>query len=183
MKKKYRLLFYIPALDGHLIDDIISIVTKPWNWLSPRASHVEVWLPDANEQFSIRWMDGHYEIWGTCLTSTMRGEDNGTVMRPASKVLKNPDRWFYYKFECEERDFGMAMDWADMACANNKGYGKRTLLKFIGINWADKLRNICSQVAHKWCVLCENMEQPPKTPSPRRLAKWCEKLGKERKML
>jgi hypothetical protein len=116
----------------------------------------------------------------------MRGDDNGTVMRPASKVLKNPKRWFYYELECDDADFDMAMLWAETACKNNKGYGKRTLLKFIGINWIDKLRKICSQISYKWGVLCENFPMPKGKDdgkfviSPRRLAAMCEKLGLEK---
>lgn len=184
---KYRIIFYKPKwFDGHLVDNVIEVVTKIPNWNSPNASHVEVWLPDSNGSFYLNPFiltkyDANGFCWrGTMLTSTMRGDDNGTVMRPASGILKNPKRWFYFELECDEADFDIAMQWAVTAVGNNQGYGKRTLLKFIGICWPDKLRNICSQVAHKFAVLCENMPQPPKTPSPRRLARWCEDMGLER---
>jgi hypothetical protein len=191
---KYRLLFYKSKWgDWKWIDNLISLVTLVYNWFSPDAAHVEVWLPDSEGVFC--GMGGGlkvispYSWYGTCLTSTMRGDNNGTVMRPASEVLKHPARWFYYEFECEEVDFDMARQWADRACLDNKGYGKLTLLKFIGINCVDKLRKICSQIGYKWSTLCGNFDMPKGKDdgrfvvSPRRLAAMCEKLGLERKEL
>lgn len=183
---KYRIIFYRPAFDGHWIDDIISIGTKFCNWNTPRASHVEVWMPDSDydpikhgeQVFHVladRYQDGYY--LGQMFTSTMRGDYNGTVIRDANKILKNPNRWFYYELECDDADFELALHWAENACRDNKGYAKKTLLKFIGLNCIDKNRNICSQVCHKFAVLCGNLEQPPKIPSPRRLIKWLEKAG------
>lgn len=181
---KYRIIFYRPAFDGHWIDDIISIGTKFCNWNTPRASHVEVWMPDGividmNGFVAKHNSSGKTEnrYLGDLLTSTMRGDYNGTVIRDANKILKNPNRWFYYELECDDADFELALHWAENACRDNKGYAKKTLLKFIGLNCIDKNRNICSQVCHKFAVLCGNLEQPPKIPSPRRLIKWLEKAG------
>lgn len=189
---KYRIIFYRPALDKHWIDDIISLGTKFCNWNTPRASHVEVWMGRENGgQFDCRVRssyvfgniqgdeDEYHETkyFGKMFTSTMRGDYNGTVIRDANKILKNPNRWFYYELECDDADFELALHWAENACRDNKGYAKKTLLKFIGLNCIDKNRNICSQVCHKFAVLCGNLEQPPKIPSPRRLIKWLEKAG------
>ena len=188
---KYRYMFYKDKIDGKWIDNLIAWWTGLFNWGSPRCAHVEVWKADTDNpqlwnEWGFGWI-GSYEkqentvIMGEMFTSTMRGEDNGTVIRPASKVLKNPERWFYYEVECDDMDFECAWQWALNECANNKGYGKRTILKFFGIPWIDKQRNICSQACHKFAVLCGNLPEPPKIPSPTRLAQWLEDAGFERK--
>jgi hypothetical protein len=175
--------------DGHILDNIISVVTYVFEvvksgfrkWKTPDADHVEVWLPYAGSKGSTfstpadEYQNGF--LSGKMFSSTMRGKAKGTRFTDADGFIKHPNRWFWYEFECAEPDFDIAMAWALNEVANNKGYGKRTTLKFIGINWIDKLRNICSQVAHKFAVLCENMEQPPRIPSPRRLAAMCEAMG------
>ena len=189
---RYRLLFHKSEWgDGKIIDNIISVVTYVGEvvksgfrkWKSPDADHVEVWTVNPGllnaQEFS--YTDDIYPpkttYFGQMLSSTMRDDWDGTRFTEANGFIKHPERWYYYEFECDEPDFGIAIIWAMNQVANNKGYAKRTLLKFIGINWHDKKRNICSQVAHKWCVLCENMKQPPKIVSPRRLAAMCEEMG------
>jgi hypothetical protein len=188
---KYRVAFYKPALDKHLIDNVISIGTKLWNWNSPECSHVEGWSPDDRGKFYYygwqpdwdRSLDTPDKACGKMFTSTMRGEDNGTVIRPAAGILKHPERWFYYEIEISDEDYAVGMKWAEDQCAKNKGYAKRTLLKFIGINWADPERNICSQAVHNLLVEFGVLPEPFKIPSPRRLAKMLEAKGYERKEL
>jgi hypothetical protein len=194
---KYRVIFYKPAIDKHLIDNVISIGTKLWNWNSPGCSHVEGWSPDNRGRFYIGqgndgnvsvgwtdWINGEQVTWplfrGNAFTSTMRGDDNGTVIREMKEVLVHPERWFYYEIEISDEDYAVGMKWAEDQCAKNKGYAKRTLLKFIGINWADKERNICSQAVHNLLVEFGVLPEPFKIPSPRRLASMLEAKGYER---
>ena len=189
---KYRFAFYKSKWgDWHLLDNVISLVTWVYNPTSPDASHVEVWLPNEGGRF---YAYGYIPGWegsvntpdkafGTMLTSTMRGKDNGTVKRPASEVLKHPERWYYYEVECDEQLFSDALTAAEVKCKNNKGYGVRTLLKFIGINWPDKKRAICSEVAHWFGCITGVIKGKPKIISPRRLSKLLKDMGYERKEL
>ena len=183
---KYRFLFYKSKWgDKHIIDNVISLVTLCYNWFSPDASHVEVWLPDKEMGWKLyyRKVSSFPQYQGTCFTSTMRGDDNGTVMRPASDVLKNPSRWYYYEVECDKQVFEDAEFAAQVKCKNNKGYGKRTLLKFVGINWPDPDRAICSEICHWFGCITGVFKGKPKVVSPRRLSKMLKKLGYEPKSL
>ena len=113
---KMRILFYRAKFgDKKLLDNLISGWTGLFNWGTIRASHVEIWVADETKKsplcehgFCRRgtvFADGSREshLWlGTCYTSTMRGDDNGTVKRPASGVLTHPERWCYVEVEVEE---------------------------------------------------------------------------------
>ena len=99
--------------DGHWIDDAIAIHGRIFNWrfnwktgkfeFLPWYSHCEIWVPQFNEarpgiQYEEQWFTGSdvysgpNNYLGTCYTSTMRGDHNGTVSRPASEVLTHPGR-------------------------------------------------------------------------------------------
>ncbi len=156
--KKFRIIFYKAKLgDGHFLDDGISAWTTLFNTigllaclkfklagqvLKRRYSHVELQEPDENGDFytytdRCRGIYGdveppaQYRIYlGTCFTSTLRGDDNGTVMRPACDILKNPHRWDYMEIEVLDEDYDRAKAWADEQCKNNKGYNKKTVADF-----------------------------------------------------
>jgi len=155
--KKFRVLFYKAKFgDKKWIDDGISIYTTFWNVLGlafepklawqvfrRRYSHVEIWLPDEGGFFvkciSTGWIAKHdndkviisKEICGQCFTSTMRGDDNGTVIRPASEVLTHPERWDYIEIiEPYDHVYKEAVKWAYQQVHRNQGYNKRTILDF-----------------------------------------------------
>jgi len=127
----------------HLIDDGIS-----WWLFNP-------WTPPYSHQETGAKVDGVEWLW----TSTMRGEDNGTVSRPASTVFKYPKRWEYIEFEVTDESFEAAKAWADERVKNNKGYSKRDLLRFAMPLWmlkklkiADPDREICSEHGEGWAT-------------------------------
>lgn len=132
--KKFRILMYRPAIDHRWLDNAISFHSLLWNglfhlndlktlWLL-RASHTEIWIPDENE-FCGRFDGPEFNsstYLGITYTSTMDGKNNGAVKRPASDVLKNPERWYYYEFEVCNEAFDKMILWLDLQVANNTGY-------------------------------------------------------------
>ncbi|KKM21498.1 hypothetical protein LCGC14_1634800 [marine sediment metagenome] len=179
--KKVRYVFYIAKFDllnvlrgkrkPHLIDDGISLWTGLFNWWTPPYSHMSVWIQDENGDFVIPTYTPNFYRGpsaedflnvGTCYTSTMRGDDNGTVSRPASTVFKYPKRWEYIEFEVTDESFEAAKAWADERVKNNKGYSKRDLLRFAMPLWllkklkiADPDREICSEHGEGWATRLE----------------------------
>ena len=180
--KKVRFVFYRAKLDIinvirrkrklHLVDDGISLWTGLFNWGTPPYSHMSVWIPNANGEFvyevdllpagrdNLDILKAGYEYLGTCYTSTMRGDANGTVSRPASGVFKNPKRWEYIEFEVTDESFEEAKHWADERVRLNKGYSKRDLLRFAMPLWMlkklkldDPEREICSEHGEGWAAL------------------------------
>jgi len=148
---KCRILFYHAKFgDGKFIDDGISFHTTFWNviglasrlrfkeagkMIKHRFSHVEVWWPDENgcfEETAILevFKTVCYLKKGTAFTSTMRGDDNGTVIRPASGILKHPERWSYIEIDLPEANYELAVEWAKEQAKNNQGYNKMTILNF-----------------------------------------------------
>jgi len=168
----------------------VLLYRTPWklkakyivNWLiSARTlskwSHIEVQDPDANGQFGVLWSDGHYEAFGTCYTSTMRGDDNGTVVRDASEVLDHPENWDFYEIELSDDQYAGILDWMDKAVRNNYGYATWDILKFISpIHFQDHKRNICSEFVNNalWIVA---FFKSPGIISPGAVAKKLTKLG------
>ena len=170
--KKIRFVFYIAKFDlinvlyrkrkPHFIDDGIAFWTGLFNWFTPRYSHWEGWIQDENGLFR----DYYYvagitdEFLGTCYTSTMRGDNNGTVSRPASEVFIHPERWHYQEFEVTDDSFEEAKAWADERVRLNRGYSKRDILRFFMPLWLlkklkldDPVREICSEHGEGWAVM------------------------------
>ena len=147
-----------------LVDDGIALATWPLNLFTPWYSHMSVWIPGQNRNFKIFSHDIDTETTnpvfvGTCYTSTMRGDDNGTVSRPASTVFKNPERWEYIEFEVTDESFKTAVLWADLRVLRNKGYSMRDLWRFAMPLWllkkiklADPDREICSEHGEGWAI-------------------------------
>ena len=104
---------------GKPLNWAISAWTGLFNPGTPRYSHTEIWIPDENGLFG--GYDGHlhggYEgqYFGECFTSTMRGDWNGTVIRPASEVLTHSRRWDYFELEVEDVDYKEAVHLARVA--------------------------------------------------------------------
>jgi hypothetical protein len=77
----------------------------------------------------------------------MRGDNNGTVKRPAGEIYHNMARWDIYETEVTDGEYETLIGWMDLEVKNNKGYGMFDFAKFFGLGWliSDKLRNICSE--------------------------------------
>jgi len=181
--KKIRILFYKSKVgDGHWIDNGISLWTKLFNWRTKNYSHVEVWWANEKGNFEEPEVDDAYDPtgkWvfvGQCFTSTMRGKENGTVIRDASEVLKNPGRWDVAEIEIVSTfRIGRAKLYAELEAKENKGYDKLCIADFFNpfrrwIRLHAKDKNICSEAGDKfllWCGIFCKLTQP----SPRRLSR------------
>ncbi len=142
--------------DGHFIDDGIAFHTGFWNgllWTLCNPSKVkEIWK-------LVRYRFSHIEIHNLqtdeCFTSTMRGELNGTVIRPASEVFVRPERWMVIKMYKMDFIFNRAWSLAVVAAKYNKGYDKKCIIGFF-LPWRihDKLKNICSEAVQMFLVWC-----------------------------
>lgn len=197
--KTIRLLCYKPAIDKHLLDNLIWMHTYLWNpqgWKFKRlaCSHSEIWVADKDYEY--KDMSG-VSYLGDCYTSTMgqaggknRVKYNGICKRPASEVLKHPERWYYYEIKVEAKAVERAMLDADLMVANNRGYDVADILKyFLPIRTQDlgDAKMICS--GFSWVVLYDisywsYQEQlyargrhRNDLPSPFRLSLWCKDAG------
>ncbi len=169
--KKIRFVFYkakfewrnvfIKGRKIHLVDDLVALGTWLPNLFTPRYSHVETWIADLAGDFETVDYGGFLErvFVGTCYTSTMRGDANGTVSRPASEVFTHPERWEYLEFEVTDESFKTALLWAQLRVLRNKGYSKRDLLRFAMPLWMlkklhldDPDREICSEHGEGWAT-------------------------------
>ncbi len=149
-----------------LFDDGISLWTGLFNPFTPGYSHWEGWVPRENGgqfvQFKQIPDDIYGEIagyFGTCYTSTMRGNDNGTVSRPASTVFTHPERWEYIEFEVTDESFEEAKAWADERVAGKHKYSMKDIRRFFmplwllrKLKWDDPDREICSEHGEGWAV-------------------------------
>jgi len=167
-------IFYKSKLfDGHCIDNIISLGTMPLNWGTGNYSHVEFWVPDEHGRF----IDEEGNVCGFCYTSTMRGENDGTVCQPANTVIGNLDRWDGIKVDVAGALFALARANADIRVANNKGYAKKDLTRFVFplnvhkfLGLYDTSREICSEHCETWAIDMDILYNVT-LPSPRRLSK------------
>lgn len=183
---KIRILFYKAKRgDGHWIDNAIDI----WTWLiSPKNrtvgpyGHVETGHPTTEpSEFEQSLVD--LENDGYMSTSTMRGINNGSVMRPTKTVIENIDRWDVCEIEIEELDYRAMMQYLINEVHQNKGYSKRDILKFFGLGiFADKTRNICSEIVNNALYFAGVLDEMG-VVSPRRLAYLLKQKGCEIKPL
>lgn len=170
---KYRDLWYIAKYgDGTMIDDAIRIATKIPNWNAPPTTHWEGWEPDKDGDFRGGISRSFY---GQCWTSTTRGNDNGTCVRPAISVLRNEERWLYTEKEVERSRFEYARGRAQRRVDDNLGYAWRNLPRYGMPLWLfrflrmeDKLRETCSQHGEHWGIDMGLLDSD-KIRSPRRL--------------
>ena len=167
---EYHDLWYIAKWgDGDVVDNAIQLATKLPNWNAPPITHYSLWTPDweGTFRFSLtgnRNSDGtKMELGvgylGACWTSTTRGDNNGTVVRPASGVLKHPERWLYTKNVVNLESFRYARFEATARVSGNLGYAWRNLLRygmplwmFRGLGLEDKDRETCSQHGEHWKI-------------------------------
>jgi hypothetical protein len=168
---KIRDLYYIPKWgDGHKIDNLIDLHTYwinlnykrknkiPWAVFNAlRCSHREIWTPIVTGEDLDFYDVETNSAYGQCWTSTMRfdsTEDNkgGVCVRPASQVLKHPDRWFYCEKEISDACYDILIDRMQSAVHYNLGYEKKLILRYLGITIDDPQRYICSE-------FCNEMER------------------------
>ena len=165
-----RIPFYIAGWDKHLLDNLIAFYTGLGNWGTPPVSHTEIWMPD-----------DHGGFWeGQCYTSTMRGKNNGTVIRPACEVIQNPKRWLYFEMGIPDELFLQAKLGAMAAVKNNCGYDRWTIASFFWFKrFGRSNQEICSEIAYSFLYDCKVFTKKGLCPSPRRLCRWLMDLGLE----
>lgn len=189
---KVRFLFYRAKFEWRnflktrrirLVDDAISWWSWPWNIGTGPYAHVEVWLPDKTGNYShtdkwvgFSWLDRTIYT-GTCYTSTLRDNYRGTCKRPASQVLKHPERWDYMEFDVPEDLYYAMKAWMETQVENNKGYDKKAIISFF---WPKRFHNadkfICSEFCQIAAVYAGILHLPYQVVSPRKLSRML--LGK-----
>ena len=137
----------------HLMDDLISWWTWLWNIGTGPYGHAEVWLPDES-MFDCGLPHCADCYFGTCYTSTLRDNYKGTCKRPASEVIKHPERWDYVEVEIEEKDYNRLVYWMDLEVENNKGYDmKASLSHLTPWRFHDIDKNNCSEFGHNAAII------------------------------
>jgi hypothetical protein len=191
MAKIRVILYKTPKKWGfkYLVNHLISIRT--WS----KYSHIEIWtgdddprnissdkfksfIPRGNPQFAHSEPPLKQDIAGTCYTSTMRGEDNGTVSRPASEVLDHPKNWDYIPVTIkDELAYDRMISFLEWAVKENKGYSKWDILKFISpFHFPDNDRFICSEIVNDALVIAGILEGKG-IVSPQKCVKKLAKVG------
>ncbi len=176
--KRIRFVFYLAKFEWRnvftkgrkirLFDDGISLWTGLFNPFTPGYSHWEGWIQGvhfpshcSDEKMLVFKEPYIDEVFyrGTCYTSTMRGDDNGTVSRPASTVFTNPKRWEYIEFEVTDESFEKAKAWADERVAGKHKYSMKDIRRFFmplwllrKLKWDDPDREICSEHGEGWAI-------------------------------
>jgi hypothetical protein len=183
--------------DGHKVDNLIDTWTllmnlpyvmwkekfnlkEVWRFVKWCYAHVEIWIPQhfsRHEPRPIDWWNGD------CYTSTMRGDYDGTVIRPVRAVIIDKTRWDYVELEAEtHKDYRKALMWAGQEVLNNEGYARMDIGKFVPVARhfiPTSSRNICSEFCDKFMVKCKNFLKH-RLMSPRKQAYLIFKeLGKE----
>jgi len=160
--KKFRILFYRPAKDGHYVDDSIAGWTRIWNLNAPEeliCSHEEIWTPD-----KFGYFNGGGELehipHGDCWTSTMGqlgGKDrkgSGVRKAPASEILKNPNRWFYCEFEIPDERYNVMTFLMQDEVDYNKGYDAAMIANFfIPVGIGDDEKWICNEYSDHHAIV------------------------------
>lgn len=169
--------------DNSKLDDRIAWWGGIWNPGTEPYSHSEIWWPDDDGKWYAHGASAPNAYKGHCFTSTMRGENNGTVIRPASEVLKNPKRWDYTEIEVEDDFANMAIAQTRTAVRNNQGYDKPAILSFFWPwRFGSKYKSICSEVSKRFMMWC-NIVDNDKIESPRRWSRTLTRLGYKTKSL
>lgn len=179
---KIRVLFYKAAVDGKLIDNLISFYTGllPCNWGTKGYSHMEVWFPNESGNFepprALRESPILDRWYGQCFSSTTRGEWRGVRICHASLVLKHPERWDYMEFEVDMSRYAVALELAERE--EGKKYDYKGIFGFFW-PWPvqDKKKWYCSEICAWFLYLVRILPKREKRISPRRLSKVLKKLG------
>ncbi len=132
-----------------ILNWFIATYTKPFNWNTPPASHVELgvyvdgyisektgYLILSEVQSERRWF---------YFSSTMRGESNGCRWIAEKDLHKHPSRWLTWEFKDWARPCYVIVEEANklVGC----GYDKLGLLGFVGLTALNKKDKwYCSEV-------------------------------------
>ena len=176
--KTLRIADYIAAGgDGKWLDNAIAFHTGWFNRGTPPFSHSEIWMKD-----EIHGFGGGNSVWaGEMFTSTLCPPAKGTVIRPASTVLKHPERWYITEIDVADDLYRIARNWAKIRVACNGGYDRMTIGSFFW-PWGrfgskDKEQAICSERCYQFLCECGIFTDKTKCPSPRRLCSWLADMG------
>ncbi len=145
-------------------------------------SHEEIWLPDENGDF---WE--HCSCWdkpanctecyiegkifvGQCFSSTTRGKWKGVRFASGAEILsKHPERWEYIECEVDAERLEVAVEEARRLVG--KKYDYLGIFGFLNpFPIQDDKRWYCSEICHRFKVLCCPHIKPDKRISPRRSA-------------
>ena len=156
------MLFYVPAKDGHYVDNGIASWTRLFNLDAPKeliCSHEEIWLPSDGNGFINTGRNG-IDYLGYCWTSTMgqvggkNRTGSGVRKAPASEILKNPKRWFYAEFEVFDFGYREMLTMMQVELESNQGYDKLMILNFfIPLGIGDKDKWICSEFSNNHALI------------------------------
>jgi hypothetical protein len=177
--KKIRILFYVtPRFKWkYKVNWLISL------WTRSKYSHCELWVPNDVGFFDKGEWDYMWQPLGLCYTSTMRGDHNGTVKRPASEVLDHPEHWEYVEVELADDQYELLTCIMNLAVGQNAGYATWDILKFLSpVHFSDNKRYICSEFCNDMLVWIEILKDWG-IISPKKLHKKLTKLGYETKSL
>ena len=179
-----------------------------WKALKHNFSHEELWFPDGKGEFkqvlyktppsecivstevdgltagtyTVHMGTAETKIFGTCLSSTTRGDSNGVRFAQASKVLKHPERWSYIEFDAsdevvadlteivEENMVGSKYDWLGVTLGFATPWGINSKRRWYCSELCDWFKGYLGFKRHK-------------TISPRRSAHEMVELGYELRSL
>ena len=185
-----RFLLYKAGIDGKYLDNGIAGWTQlinSWRLLNAEQrkivlagySHAEVWVPSEDGCFGGVYMNGTVKAFaGDCYTSTLGQIRNpnvpamsGTCKRPASQILRHPERWDIVKVLITQEQYNAMIEYLDYEVDWNQGYGKRDCLKFFGLGFlSSPHQNICSELVHNAGVTAEVLKGEFNIVSPLLLA-------------
>ncbi len=177
-RAKFEFRNFLRTRQIRLMDDLISAWTWPWNIGTGPYGHAEVWTQgkvDGYPCFTVQHIGARNLAYvGTCYTSTLRDNYKGTCKRPASEVLKHPERWDYIEFDLPEDLYYATLAWMEIQVENNQGYDKKAIISFF---WPKRFHNadkfICSEFCYRAAIEAGILPfgKPNTVPSPRRLSK------------
>lgn len=169
-------------------------------WWRDAFSHIELWISNGNGRFACCMLneaeDGcgicgnklgkginDKELYGECYTSTMRGDWDGTVLRPASEVIKDPSRWDVGVIATITEDqYRRGMKEINHAVKYNQGYDKRCIADFFNPlrRWLpihSKVKQICSEAFQHGLSALVSRFVWKYINSPRRIVRKLKKKG------
>ena len=167
---------------------------KEWKeWFRGSYSHIELLISDEAGRFQVKWTrrqvgnsdykTTRFEYVGQCFTSTMRGDAEGTVLRPAAEVLTHPERWDVGIIcTITEAEYEEGMAWCRDEVRDNLGYDKLCIADFFNpVRWwwqlHDRLKNICSEAFQSGLTAFKGIFLSRYVCSPRRLVNLLKKRG------
>jgi hypothetical protein len=112
---------------------------------------------------SLRCSHAEIGYGGMMATSTMgqvggaNRKGGGIVVRPASEVLKNPNRWFYTEFEIDADQLTVMCNHLNWLLKRDLGYDKTLILRYFLPEFAVKLFKLDKERKHICSELCRDL--------------------------